>query len=59
MVCCHKHRLLAYLRVQQDLENIDDDIRMGMEFIVYEGEKHGRPSKIVDLTRGAVKVKER
>ncbi len=41
------------------LENIDDDIRAGTEFIVYEGEKHGRPSKIVDLTMGEIKVKER
>lgn len=41
------------------LENIDDDIKMGVEFIVYEGEKHGRPSKIVDLTKEEIKVKER
>ena len=39
------------------LENLDDEIKQKIEFILYEGEKHGRPSKIVDLTNG-VKVKE-
>jgi len=32
------------------LENLDDSVKSKVEFIVYEGEKHGRPSKIVDLT---------
>ena len=41
------------------LENLDADIKSRIEFIVYEGEKHGRPSKIVDLTKEEVKVKER
>lgn len=31
-------------------ENLDRRIASKMEFMVYEGEKHGRPSKIVDLT---------
>jgi L-threonylcarbamoyladenylate synthase len=41
------------------LENLDEDIKGKVEFIIYEDEKHGRPSKIVDLTKGNAKVKER
>jgi len=41
------------------LDNLDDEIKPKIEFIIYEDEKHGRPSKIVDLTGEEVKVKER
>jgi len=41
------------------LDNLDDEIKPKLEFVVYEGEKHGRPSKIVDLTGKEVRVKER
>ncbi len=45
-------------RFMTSLEDIDIDIRNGVRFAVYEGEKRGRPSKIVDLTEGGA-VKER
>ena len=32
------------------LDDLDPDIKSRVDFIVYEGEKIGRPSKIVDLT---------
>lgn len=41
------------------LQNLDDEIKKRVEFIIYEDEKHGRPSTIVDLTGEKVKVKER
>jgi len=39
------------------LENLDDEIKPEIEFVVYEGEKHGRPSTIVDLTDGEKIIK--
>ena len=33
------------------LENLDNDIKKGIDIIIYEGKKEGTPSKIVDLTR--------
>lgn len=41
------------------LENLDDKVKQSVEFMIYEGEKHGRPSTIVDLTGEEVRVKER
>ena len=41
------------------LENMDEDVAMHTSFIVYEGEKHGKPSSIVDLTKKKAKVIER
>jgi L-threonylcarbamoyladenylate synthase len=33
------------------LENLNPDIQKEIDFIVYEDEKHGKPSMIVDLTK--------
>jgi len=33
-------------------EDLDGRIKGMIEFMVYEGEKHGKPSKIIDLTSG-------
>jgi len=33
------------------VEDIDSKIKTKIEFVVYEGEKKGRPSKLVDLTK--------
>lgn len=41
------------------LDNLDDDIKPRVEFLVYEGEKHGRPSTIVDLSGEEPKVIKR
>jgi tRNA A37 threonylcarbamoyladenosine synthetase subunit TsaC/SUA5/YrdC len=32
------------------LEGLDDEFKKGVSFIIYEGEKNGKPSKIVDLS---------
>lgn len=37
------------------LENLDSDIEKGVEFMIYEGPKEGKPSKIVDFTTNSVK----
>ena len=39
------------------LENLDPEIERSVEFMIYEGSKEGKPSKIIDLVEG--KVKER
>ena len=39
------------------LEDLDPEIEMGVDFMIYEGEKKAKPSKIVNLTNG--KIKER
>ena len=39
------------------LEDLDESIKEGVDFILYEGEKKGRPSKIINLVEG--KIKER
>ncbi len=41
------------------LENLDPEIKNNVDFILYEGEKDGRPSKIVDLTGDSEEVIER
>ncbi len=41
------------------LESLDDEIKPKIEFVIYEDEKHGRPSKIVDLSGEEAVVKER
>ncbi len=40
------------------LEDLDPSIKGGIEFVLYEGRKEGKPSKLVDLT-GNVKIIER
>ena len=40
-----------------DKNNLDPDIQKGVSFLIYEGEKKGRPSQIVNLVEG--KIKER
>jgi len=40
-------------------ENLHPDIKRGLDFIIYEGEKRGRPSQIVDLTGAKTIVKNR
>lgn len=37
------------------IENLDADIQKEVEFMIYEGEKNGRPSKIINLVEGSVK----
>ena len=37
------------------LEDLDSAVKKGVDFIIYEGSKEGKPSKIVNLT-GAVEV---
>jgi tRNA threonylcarbamoyl adenosine modification protein (Sua5/YciO/YrdC/YwlC family) len=41
------------------MENLDPEISKGLDLVIYEGEKRGKPSTIVDLTKKEVKVKER
>lgn len=36
------------------LENLDSDIEGGVEFLIYEGERRGRPSKIINLVEDEV-----
>jgi L-threonylcarbamoyladenylate synthase len=40
-------------------EDVDDSIRQKVDFIIYEGEKQGRPSTIVKLFEKEVEVVER
>ena len=37
------------------LEDLDETIKEGVSFIIYEGEKKGRPSKIINLVEGSVR----
>ncbi len=39
------------------LEDMDEKIKFKIDFLIYEGKKEARPSKIIDLVQG--KVKER
>lgn len=40
------------------IEDLDETMEKGVDFVLYEGEKEGKPSKIIDLTDNA-KVIER
>jgi len=41
------------------LDNLDPDIKQKVDFIMYEGEKHGRPSQLVHLEEGKAVVTKR
>ena len=40
------------------LEDLDNDIKNSVDFIIYEGQKNGRPSEIIDLSE-QIKIIER
>ncbi len=42
-----------------NLDNLNDEIAEEVDFILYEGDKKGNPSKIVDLSGEKVKIVER
>lgn len=42
-----------------NIENLHPDIKRKINFILYEGEKKGKPSSIVDLTAGEGEIIER
>ena len=41
------------------MSNLDNDLKGGIDFVIYEGEKKGKPSTLVHLEGKGVKVKER
>ena len=41
------------------IEDLDDSIKAKVDFIIYEGEKKARPSKLIDLTKEKTEVIER
>ena len=41
------------------MDNLNIDIKSRVDFIVYEGEKEGRPSTLVDLSKESEYIKER
>ena len=41
------------------LETLDPTIKSKLDFILYEGEKKGHPSTLIDLTQEKVEIKER
>jgi len=41
------------------IEDLNPEIKKSLDFVVYEGKKHGRPSKLVFLTKKETKVEER
>ena len=41
------------------LDNLNAEIKNAVDLIIYEGEKKGRPSSIIDLTKEEIKVVER
>ncbi|PIZ52229.1 threonylcarbamoyl-AMP synthase [Candidatus Woesearchaeota archaeon CG_4_10_14_0_2_um_filter_33_13] len=36
------------------IEDLDEDFKERIAFVIYEGEKKARPSKIIDLTKGTI-----
>ena len=43
------------LQFMTSIENIDADIAKGVEFMIYEGPKEARPSKIVNVEKEEMK----
>jgi L-threonylcarbamoyladenylate synthase len=41
------------------LDDLNDSIKEGVDFIIYEGEKHGVPSTIIHYNEEDVKIKDR
>ena len=41
------------------IDNLNADIKNSVDLIIYEGEKKGKPSSIIDLTKEEIKVVER
>jgi L-threonylcarbamoyladenylate synthase len=41
------------------IENLDPNIRKKVDFVIYEGEKNGRPSKVIDLTLDEIEIMDR
>jgi len=41
------------------LEDLNDSIKEGVDFVIYEGEKHGSPSTIIHYNEEDVKIKDR
>lgn len=41
------------------IDNLDPKIKHKISFIIYEGEKKGNPSKIIDLTRKKIEILKR
>ena len=37
------------------LENLDEDIQNGVEFMIYEGEKKSRPSTLINIEKEEIK----
>jgi len=38
------------------LENLSSELKSKVDFIVYEGEKSGKPSKVVDLSKKKIDI---
>ena len=41
------------------LDDLESELKPGIDFVLYEGEKKGRPSKIIDLSEESLQVIER
>ena len=41
------------------IEDLNPQLKSKIEFVIYEGEKKGKPSKIIDLTKDEINIKER
>ena len=37
------------------IEKLDSELKNNVDFMIYEGEKKGRPSKVVNITEQTVK----